>query len=55
MPDIVASSARFASRPQVIAAAAGAGVVLAVTVGLWAHYGGAVFFEMIAAGLAACF
>jgi hypothetical protein len=31
------------------------GVLLALTIGLWAHYGSAVFYEMILAGLAACF
>ena len=35
------------------------GVVAAVLIGatlwLWAHYGTAVFFEIIAAGIAACF
>ena len=36
------------------AAAVGALVVLAAAV-LWLHYGTAVFYEMIAAGIAACF
>jgi hypothetical protein len=31
------------------------GLMLAGTVALWAHYGTAVFFEMIRTGLAACF
>jgi len=31
------------------------GLMLAGTIVLWAHLGSAVFFEMIAAGLAACF
>jgi len=30
------------------------GIVLAATVALWAHYGTAVFYEMIVAGIAAC-
>ena len=47
-------SAVTSSRPLMIVAAAG-GVVLAGTVALWAHYGTAVFYEMILAGLAACF
>ena len=34
---------------------AAAGVLIAATFGLWAYYGTAVFFEMIAAGIAACF
>jgi hypothetical protein len=38
-----------------IAVAAAVGVLLAATLVLWAHYGGAVFYEMILAGIAACF
>lgn len=34
---------------------AGAALLLAAAVALWARYGTAVFFEMIAAGIAACF
>jgi hypothetical protein len=34
--------------------AAAAGLLLASTILLWAHYGTAVFYEMIAAGVAAC-
>jgi hypothetical protein len=34
--------------------ATAAGIVLAGTVALWAHYGTAVFYEMIVAGIAAC-
>ena len=30
-------------------------IVLLATLALWFHYGTAVFFEMIAAGFAACF
>ena len=43
------------SRPIVIAGAAAAVVALAGTLLLWAHYGAAVFFETIRAGLTACF
>jgi len=32
-----------------------AGLLLAAAVVLWAHYGSAVFYEMILAGIAACF
>ena len=35
--------------------AALAAIVLLATLALWFHYGTAVFFEMIAAGFAACF
>jgi hypothetical protein len=31
------------------------GALVSVAVALWAHYGTAVFFEMIHAGLALCF
>jgi hypothetical protein len=41
------------TRPLAILAAAG-GIVLAATVALWVHYGTAVFYEMIVAGIAAC-
>jgi hypothetical protein len=30
------------------------GILVAGTVALWAHYGTAVFYEMIVAGIAAC-
>jgi hypothetical protein len=43
------------SRPIVVAGAAAAVAALAGTVLLWAHYGAAVFFETIRAGLTACF
>jgi len=36
-------------------AAGGVGLLLAVTFALWAHYGSAVFYEMLLTGLAACF
>ena len=49
-----ADSAVSFSRPLLIIAAI-VGVLLAATVALWAHYGTAVFYEMILAGLAACF
>jgi hypothetical protein len=45
-----------APRRAAIAFAAGVmGLVLAGTIALWAHYGTAIFFETIRAGLAACF
>jgi len=53
MADIVSSSLRVPRRPLVVLAAA-VGMLLAATVALWAHYGTAVFFEMIRAGFAAC-
>jgi len=53
MADIVAATPGLRRRPLVLMAGA-AGVVLAATLALWAHYGTAVFFEMIRAGFAAC-
>jgi len=51
MPEIAATSAY--SRPLIIAAGVG-GLVLAGTLALWLHYGTAVFYEMILAGIALC-
>jgi hypothetical protein len=53
MSDMVSAPSVRYSRPLVMAAAA-VGVLLAGTVALWAHYGTAVFYEMIVAGVAAC-
>ena len=39
----------------VAASVAGAGLLVAGTLALWLHYGTAVFYEMIASGIAACF
>jgi len=53
MPQTVSAAASLLSRPLMLVAAA-VGIVLAATVALWAHYGTAVFYEMIVAGIAAC-
>jgi hypothetical protein len=53
MPETAAVPRSTISRPLLILAAAG-GLLLAGTLVLWAHYGTAVFFETIAAGIAAC-
>jgi hypothetical protein len=53
MPETVSAATPMLSRPLMLTAAA-VGVLLAGTVVLWAHYGTAVFYEMIVAGLAAC-
>jgi ABC-type proline/glycine betaine transport system permease subunit len=45
---------KLASAIVVGGAALGA-VVLAGALGLWFHYGTAVFFEMITSGISACF
>jgi hypothetical protein len=41
--------------PAVWLGAAAVGLLLTGTILLWAHLGSAVFFEMLAAGFAACF
>jgi hypothetical protein len=43
------------SRPVLLIAGAAAGVLIAATLALWAHYGTSVFYEIILAGLATCF
>jgi hypothetical protein len=53
MADTVSGATSLLSRPLVLVAAL-AGIVLAGTLALWAHYGTAVFYEMIVAGIAAC-
>jgi len=56
MPEDISISDAVAPRRAAIAIAAGAlGLVLAGTVALRAHYGTAIFFETIRAGLVACF
>jgi len=54
MPETASAATSHVSRPLLLLAAAG-GILLAGTVALWAHYGTAVFYEMIVAGIAACF
>ena len=53
MPETASAATSLTSRPLMLVAAA-AGIVLAGMVALWAHYGTAVFYEMIVAGIAAC-
>ncbi|HEX7205484.1 MAG TPA: hypothetical protein VF237_10020 [Xanthobacteraceae bacterium] len=52
MPETVSAAAPSLSRFLLIAAAVG--ILMAGTVALWLHYGTAVFYEMIVAGIAAC-
>ncbi|HEY1473043.1 MAG TPA: hypothetical protein VGF53_03060 [Pseudolabrys sp.] len=52
MPEIVTTVGL--SRPLLLLASI-VGVVMAATLGLWAYYGTAVFFEVVRAGWAACF
>ncbi len=54
MPEAAVDAPRSVSRPA-LAAGAVAGALVAATLVLWAHYGTAVFFETISAGIAACF
>jgi hypothetical protein len=53
MPETISATTPLLSRPLMLIAAI-LGIVLAATVVLWAHYGTAVFYEMIVAGIAAC-
>ena len=54
MPETASATSFVFSRPLALVAAA-AGIVLAATLALWAHYGTAVFYETILAGIALCF
>jgi len=54
MSDTATLSNRRNWRPLMIVAVT-VGLLLAGTVALWAHYGTAVFYEMILAGIALCF
>jgi hypothetical protein len=54
MPDAVSASPRLSARPMLVIGTV-VGLALAGTIVLWAHYGTAVFFEMIRAGFVACF
>lgn len=54
LPGMRKPAQRFAS--AIAIGAAGLGMVLLIGAGaLWFHYGTAVFFEMIASGISACF
>ena len=53
MPDTVTPQS---PAPRAVLLAAGvAGIAFAGAIALWAHFGTAVFYEMILAGIAACF
>jgi hypothetical protein len=54
MSEMQPASSPHSSRATFIVSAA-AGLLVAATIALWAHYGTAVFYEMILAGIAACF
>ena len=53
MTDAATVTTRRSWRPLAVAAGA-AGVLIAGTLALWAYYGTAVFYEIIAAGIAMC-
>jgi hypothetical protein len=53
MSDAATVTIRRSWRPLAVIAGA-AGVLIAGTLALWAYYGTAVFYEMIAAGIAMC-
>jgi len=53
MSELAAVTTRRNWRPLAFAGGV-AGVLIAGTLALWAYYGTAVFFEMIAAGIALC-
>jgi hypothetical protein len=54
-PQEVPLGQRKAGSVVAVAAAGLAGALLLGALGLWFHYGTAVFFETIASGIAACF
>ncbi|MDP3691398.1 hypothetical protein [Bradyrhizobium sp.] len=54
LPSILSPGRKVASAIVIGSAALGA-IVLTGALGLWFHYGTAVFFEMIASGISACF
>jgi hypothetical protein len=54
-PAQLATSQRGIASTIVTGSAAAAVALLLGTLALWAHYGTAVFFEMLASGIAACF
>ena len=54
MADFAALPWRINPSPLMLVGGA-VGVLLAASVALWAHYGTAVFFEMVRSGFAACF
>lgn len=54
LPSLPASSQPDPSWLLLLLALLG-GVLLALTIGLWAHFGSTVFFEVVRTGWAACF
>jgi hypothetical protein len=54
MPEAAADAPHLLSRPFLLVGAVAA-VLIGAALMLWMHYGTAVFFEIVAAGIAACF
>ena len=52
---VTSTTTTASSRPFLLLLAGLGGVAMAGTLGLWAYYGTAVFFEIVRAGWAACF
>jgi hypothetical protein len=55
MPRRVISATPWRIQPAIWAGAGVGALATAAAVLLWDRYGGAVFFEMVASGLASCF
>jgi hypothetical protein len=55
LPGNISVSPRLAARPVMLSLAVAAGLLVTATAALWAHYGTAVFYETIVAGIDACF
>ena len=55
IPDALRPARRTVPAAVAVGGAAVGVVLLLGAVGLWFHYGSAVFFEMIASGFSACF
>ena len=55
MSETASESSAPVQRTVVTIATVAAGLIVVATVALWAHYGTAVFYEVILAGLNACF
>jgi hypothetical protein len=55
IPENMSAASRAGLRPGTVALLIAAGVLAAATGALWARYGTQVFYEMVVAGLDACF
>ena len=51
----ISADRRLTARPVMLGLAIVAGLIAAATAALWFHYGTAVFYETIVAGINACF